>query len=53
MSGFAALLRKDVRGIYRDGFLVAMTVYSLVIAGASRVIVRWIPVESSVCAGPH
>jgi hypothetical protein len=44
MSGFAALFRRDIRGIYRDGFLVAMTVYSLVIAAASRVIVRWIPV---------
>jgi fluoroquinolone transport system permease protein len=45
MSGFAALLRKDVLGIYRDGFLVAMTVYSLVITGVSRIVVRWIPVE--------
>lgn len=44
MNGFAALFRRDVRGIYRDGFLVAMTAYSLVIAAAARVIVRWIPV---------
>ncbi len=44
MSAFAALFRRDMRVIYRDGFLVAMTVYSLVIAAGSRVVVRWVPV---------
>jgi hypothetical protein len=44
MRAFAALLRRDFRGIYRDGFLVAMTLYSLVIAAVSRVIVGWVPV---------
>ena len=32
MSKFVARLQRDVRGIYRDGFLVMMTVYTLVIA---------------------
>ena len=44
MRGFAALLHRDMRGIYRDGFLAAMTAYSLVIAVASRLIVQRIPV---------
>jgi hypothetical protein len=44
MSGFAALLRRDVRGIYRDGFLLAMTGFSLVIALVLRLLVPRIPI---------
>ena len=44
MSGFAALFRRDMRVIYRDRFLVAVTAYSLVIAAVSRVVVRRVPV---------
>lgn len=40
----AALLRRDVRGIYRDRFLVSMAAYTLVIAVAMRVLIRVIPV---------
>ena len=45
MSKFVALLQRDVRGIYRDGFLVMMTVYTLVIAVAARIVLRWVPIE--------
>ena len=45
MSKVAALLRRDVRGIYRDGFLVMMSLYTLGIAVAMRVLVRWISIE--------
>jgi fluoroquinolone transport system permease protein len=39
-----ALLRRDLRGIYRDGFLTMMTGYSLVIALGTRIVVHWIHV---------
>ena len=45
MSKFVALLQRDVRGIYRDGFLVMMTAYTLVIAVAARIVLRWVPIE--------
>lgn len=44
MKKFAALLRRDVRGIYRDGFLLAMAGYALLIAVATRIAVRLVPV---------
>jgi hypothetical protein len=46
MSKIGALLRKDARGIYRDGFLLYMCAYSPLIAIAARFGVPWIPVES-------
>ena len=45
MSKFVALLQRDVRGIYRDGFLVMMTAYTLVIAVAARIVLQWVPIE--------
>ena len=46
MSKFLALLQRDVRGIYRDGFLVMMTAYNLLIAVAARIVLRWVPIEN-------
>jgi fluoroquinolone transport system permease protein len=45
MRKLTALLIRDVRGIYRDGFLVMVTVYSLVLAALTRVVVGWIPID--------
>lgn len=45
MNVAAALLRRDLRGIYRDGFLVMMSLYTLGIAAVTRLLVRWIPIE--------
>jgi len=46
MSKVEALLRKDARGIYRDGFLLYMCVYMPLVAIAARLGVPWIPVEN-------
>jgi fluoroquinolone transport system permease protein len=46
MSKIGALLWKDARGIYRDGFLLYMCVYAPLIAIAARLGVPWIPIES-------
>jgi fluoroquinolone transport system permease protein len=40
-----ALARKDARIVVRDSFLVAILLYTLVLAVVARVVVRWIPVE--------
>jgi fluoroquinolone transport system permease protein len=40
-----ALARKDARIVVRDSFLVAILLYTLVLALVSRVVVRWVPVE--------
>ncbi len=45
MSKLAALIQKDARGIYRDGFLMSMALYPLLIALAIRLLVPWIPIE--------
>ena len=45
MSQIRALLGKDARGIYRDGFLLYMCGYAPLIAIAARLGVPWIPVE--------
>jgi fluoroquinolone transport system permease protein len=45
MNMAAALLRRDLRGIYRDSFLVMMSLYTLGIAAVTRLLVRWIPIE--------
>ena len=46
MSKIGALLWKDARGIYRDGFLLYLCVYAPLIAIAARLGVPWIPVEN-------
>ncbi len=46
MSKVGALLRKDARGIYRDGFLLYMCAYVPLVAIAARLGVPWIPVEN-------
>jgi fluoroquinolone transport system permease protein len=46
MSKIATLLRKDARGIYRDGFLLYLCAYVPLVAIAARIGVPWIPVES-------
>jgi fluoroquinolone transport system permease protein len=45
MSRVGTLLRKDARGIYRDGFLLYLCAYAPLIAIAARIAVPWIPVE--------
>jgi fluoroquinolone transport system permease protein len=45
MSKIAALVRKDVLGIYRDGFLLYLCAYAPLIAIAARLGVPWIPVS--------
>ena len=45
MSKLAALIQRDARGIYRDGFLMSMALYPLLIALAIRLLVPWIPIE--------
>jgi fluoroquinolone transport system permease protein len=45
MSKIGALLWKDARGIYRDGFLLYMCAYAPLIAIAARLGVPWIPIE--------
>ena len=44
MSQLIALLRKDARVVYRDGFLAFLPFYALVLALAGRFGVPWIPV---------
>ena len=46
MSKIGALVRKDVRGIYRDSFMVYMCAYGPLVAIAARLGVPWIPVEN-------
>jgi fluoroquinolone transport system permease protein len=46
MSKIGALLWKDARGIYRDGFLLYMCAYIPLVAIAARLGVPWIPVEN-------
>lgn len=46
MSKIATLLRKDARGIWRDGFLLFMSTYALVLALVGRVAVGWIPIQN-------
>ena len=45
MSKLAALIQKDARGIYRDGFLLSTSLYPLLLAGVIRLLVPWIPIE--------
>lgn len=45
MRQLLALARKDARIVIRDSFLVAILLYTLVLALVARVVVRWIPVE--------
>jgi fluoroquinolone transport system permease protein len=40
-----ALARKDARIVVRDSFLVAILLYTLVLALVARVVVRWVPVD--------
>jgi fluoroquinolone transport system permease protein len=46
MSKIGALVWKDARGIYRDGFLLYMCAYVPLVAIAARLGVSWIPVEN-------
>jgi fluoroquinolone transport system permease protein len=46
MSKIGALVWKDARGIYRDGFLLYMCAYVPLIAIVARLGVPWIPVEN-------
>jgi hypothetical protein len=53
MTPFAALLHRDLRGIYRDGFLLMMVGYSLALAAVARVVIRWIRVSHiELCVAP-
>ena len=45
MSRIAALLQKDLRVVYRDGFMVMLFFYPIVLALLARVAVTWIPIE--------
>ena len=45
MSQLAALVRKDVRIVYRDSFLLFLPAYALVLALVGRLAVPWVPVE--------
>jgi fluoroquinolone transport system permease protein len=46
MNKIGALLWKDARGIYRDGFLLYMCAYAPLIALGARFAVPWIPIEN-------
>jgi predicted permease len=46
MSKIGALLWKDARGIYRDGFLLYLCAYAPLIALAARLGFPWIPIEN-------
>ena len=43
MNQLAALLRKDARVVYRDGFLLFLPFYALVLALVGRFGVPWVP----------
>jgi len=45
MTHFAALLQRDLRVIARDGFLVMMAGYSLLLAAVARIAVRYVPID--------
>lgn len=45
MSQLAALIQKDARVVYRDSFLVLLTLYSLAIALVARLLVPWVGAE--------
>ncbi len=45
MSRIAALLQKDLRVVYRDGFMGLLFFYPIVLALAARFAVAWIPIE--------
>ena len=45
MTPFAALLQRDLRVIARDGFLVMMAGYSLLLAAVARIAVRYVPID--------
>jgi fluoroquinolone transport system permease protein len=46
MTQLAALIQKDARVVYRDSFLILLSIYSLGLALVMRLLVRWIPVEN-------
>ena len=46
MTAPLTLLRKDMRGIYRDGFLRFMIAYVPIFAIALRLAVPWVPIEN-------
>lgn len=45
MSKIATLLQKDVRGVYRDGFLLLLLGYPFLLALGVRLLVPWVPIE--------
>ena len=45
MKAVMALLQRDIRGIYRDGFLIMMAFYSLMLALVTRIAVQWVPLD--------
>ncbi len=46
MTQLSALIQKDARVIYRDSFLILLSLYSLALALAARILVPWIPMEN-------
>jgi fluoroquinolone transport system permease protein len=53
MSKVGALLAKDGRAVVRDGFLLFLCVYGLLLAALLRILVPWIPLEyASVYLAP-
>jgi fluoroquinolone transport system permease protein len=44
VSQLAALLRKDARVVYRDGFLAFLPLYAVLLPLAGRFLVAWLPV---------
>ena len=45
VNKYSILLRKDLRGVYRDGFLAPLMLYPLVFALAARGLVAVVPLE--------
>ncbi len=45
MSRIAALLQKDLRVVYRDGFMLMLFFYPIALALLARVAVPWVPIE--------
>ena len=45
MNAVTALVRKDLRVIYRDGFMVFIAAYALILALVARLGVGWVPIN--------
>ncbi len=46
MKAVRALVHKDLRVIYRDGFMVFIAAYALILAVVARLGVGWVPIDN-------